>query len=260
MIYLKINDMKKLLYFTTIIGLLLTVISCDQDLTTYKMTDKVEASFPSTIVSYQMVAEDGNKIVVEMWRGNTKGAATVPVTITDKTEGVFVAEKDQFDFADGESKAYLTFTYPDLNDFAGEKYEIELEIDEAMVSPGGNGTIEISAQRKLTFKSLGEGEFTSEFFDDSWDQEILKAEEADYYRLPDCYYKGYHIEFTIQDGKVDFANQAMGYKYEGSSMTYWINNLDESTFDGEIFIFVPTFFVPDLGGGFGEYNEVFVMP
>ena len=252
--------MKKLLYFTAIIGLLFTIASCQQDGAVYELTDKVEASFPSKSVNYQMIKEDGNKIVVEMWRGNTKGAVIVPVTVTDETDGVFIPAKKQFDFADGENKAYLTFTYPDINEFAGEKYEIKLAINKEMVSPGGISDIKISAQRKLTFKSLGIGTFTTEFFEESWDQEIMKAEEADFYRLPDCYYEGYHIEFSIQDGKVDFGDQAMGYKYEGTAMTYWVNKSDKSTFDGETFTFIPYFFVPDLGGGFGENTEVFVMP
>ena len=260
MIYKKRIKMKKLLYFTAIVGLLFTIVSCEQDRTVYSLTDKVEASFPSKIVNYQMIKEDGNKIVVEMWRGNIKGAATVPVTITDETDGIFTPQKGQFDFADGENKAYLTFTYPDIDEFAGEKYELELAIDEEMVSPGGISSIKITAQRKLTFKSLGIGEFTSEFFDDSWDQEVMKTEEADYYRLPDCYYEGFHIEFTIQDGKVDFATQAMGYKYEGSSMTFWVNKSDVSTVVGKVVTFIPNFFIPDLGAGFGENTEVFVMP
>ncbi|GAB1374566.1 hypothetical protein MASR1M46_14520 [Bacteroidales bacterium] len=46
------------------------------------MGDGVEASFPSTIVKYMMVASDNNKFQVEMWRGNTKNAASIPVTIT----------------------------------------------------------------------------------------------------------------------------------------------------------------------------------
>lgn len=252
--------MKKILYFATIIGLLFTFVSCEQDGgVTYELTDKVEASFPSTVVNYQMVAEDGNKIVVEMWRGNTKGAATVPVTITDNTNGVFTPEKEQFDFADGENKAYLTITYPDINQFGGEKYVLELTIDEEMVSPSGNGTIEISAQRKLTFNSLGVGTFTSEFFEASWDQEVLKAEEADYYRLPDCYHDDYDIEFSIQDGKINFARQPMGYVSADYGMTSWVPNyLDDCEIDGKTLTFVVDFMVE--AGSFGVFSEVLEMP
>jgi len=251
--------MKKIIYVTIILGLIYGLTSCQQEGTVYELTDKVEASFPSTIVSYQMVAADGNKIVVEMWRGNTKGAASVPVTITDKTNGIFSPEKEKFDFADGENKAYMTFSYPDINQFAGEKYQIELTIGEEDVSPGGISKVTISAQRKLTFQSLGMGTFTSEFFEESWPQEVLKAEEADFYRLPDCYYKGYPIEFSIQNGKINFAKQPMGYNHSSYGMVSWDPRyLDLCEIDGKTLTFVTAFVVD--AGSFGGYYEVLEMP
>lgn len=113
--------------------------------------------------------------------------------------------------------------------------------------------------RKLAFKSLGEGVFTTSFFGESWPQEVLKAEEADYYRLPDCYYKGYHIEFSIQDGKLDFAKQAMGYKDPDHGMTSWDpRQSDGSVIDGKTLTFVVDFRVE--AGSFGVMEEVLVMP
>lgn len=252
--------MKKILYLLSVTVLLLVASSCQQEGVKYDLGDKVEASFPSTIVSYQMVAADGNKIMVEMWRGNTKGAATVPVTITDKTGGVFTPEKSQFDFADGESKAFLTFSYPDIADFGGEKYEIEIAIaDENQVSPNGNEKITVSAQRKLTFKSLGIGTFTSEFFEEAWPQDVQKAEEAEYYRLPDCYYKGFPIEFSVVDGKINFALQPMGYKHS-AGMVYWDpREMSKSSISGKTYTFSVRFQIPGVGG-FGTFYEVLEMP
>lgn len=260
--------MKNFLYLTTIISLLFVASACEQKQEVYELTDKVEASFPSTLVSYQMVVEDGNKIVVEMWRGNTKGAVSVPVTITDKTNGVFTPEKNQFDFADGESKAYLAFSYPDLTAFGGEKYEIEITItDENQVSPNGKATIKVSAQRKLTFKSIGKGIFTSEFYGGPWEQEVQKAEEADYYRLPNCYHNpdpkgtaaGYHIEFSVSNGKISFAKQPMGWKHSSYGMVSWEPKyLDYCEISGKTYTFVVNFVVD--AGSFGGYYEVLEMP
>lgn len=251
--------MKKIFYFTTLIFLLFTAISCEQDRTLYELTSKVEASFPSTIVNYQMVAEDGNKIVVELWRGNTKGAASVPVTITNNTNGVFTPEKEQFDFVDGESSAYLIFSYPDITQFGGEKYQIVLTIDDEMVSPSGTEKMTITAQRKLTYNSVGTGTFTSEFFEDSWQQEVLKAEEADFYRLPDCYFNGYPIEFSIQNGKINFSKQPMGYVHSTYGMVSWDPRyLDDCEINGKTLTFVPAFVVNV--GSFGGYYEILELP
>ena len=252
--------MKRLLYFTTIVGLFFMVTSCEQEGVTYGLTDKIEASFPSTVVNLQMITEDGNKIVVEMWRGNTRGAASVPVTITDKTGGVFTPEKQQFDFADGESRAYLSISYPDINEFGGEKYELELAItNENQVSPSGKKSMKISAQRKLTFASIGTGSFTSEFFEESWPQEVLKAAEADYYRLPNCYYSGFPIEFSVENGKISFAKQPMGYNHSTYGMVSWDPRyLDDCEIDGKTYTFVAAFVVSE--GSFGGFTEVLEMP
>lgn len=253
--------MKKILFLISIITVFLLASSCRQEGVKYELGDKIEVSFPSTIVNFSMVAADGNKITVEMWRGNTVGAATVPVTITDKTGGIFTPEKNQFDFADGENKAYLTFTYPDLSKFGGEKYEIELAVtDDTQVSPNGNEKMKITAQRKLTFRSLGVGTFTSEFYEDSWPQEVQKAEEADYYRLPDCYYKGYPIEFSVTDGKISFAKQPMGWNHSTYGMVSWDPKyLDYCEINGKVYTFAVNFVIPD-GRSFGGYFEVLEMP
>ncbi len=258
--------MKKIIFYITILALISGVNACKDERTTYEITDSAEASFPSTIVNFQMVPEDGNEIVVEMWRGNTRGAVSVPVTIDDSTEGVFTPEKEQFDFADGESIAYLTFTYPDLGDFGGEAYEIELTIsDEDQISPSGRSTIAIVAQRRLTYGSIGTGTFTSEFMSivleesSFWSQEVLKAEEADFYRLPDCYEDGYTIEFSIQDGEISFAKQPMGYNDPDYGMTSWDPRyLDECEIDGKTLTFAVEFV--DDEGSWGKYHEVLELP
>ncbi|MDD3911760.1 MAG: hypothetical protein PHZ22_06250, partial [Bacteroidales bacterium] len=78
----------------------------------------VSASFPSSIIQVNMLPADGNKFQVPLWRGNTSGTASVAVTIDDPS-GAFTPSSKSFDFADGESVAYITFSYADLNNFTG---------------------------------------------------------------------------------------------------------------------------------------------
>ena len=252
--------MKKILFLASIIGLLCFTSACEPERVIYDPGTRVEASFPSTLINFAMVNADGNQIQLEMWRGNTKGAVSVPVTITNSTGGVFTPQKSQFDFADGESKAYLKFTYPSINNFGGEKYSITVAItNNDQVSYGGYKTIKITAQRKLTFQTLGTGLFTSEFFEDAWPQVVQKAIEADYYRLPDCYYAGYPIEFSITGGRVAFAKQAMGYRHSTYGMTSWdIGHMSESTIVGKKITFVVDFRV--TAGSFGVASEVLDLP
>lgn len=249
--------MKKILLLA--IGILFLASACEPERTIYKLGDGVEASFPSTIVKYMMVASDNNKFQVEMWRGNTKNAASIPVTITG-TAGKFTPSKQAFDFAAGENKSIITFTYDDITKFGGEAYNIKLTItNDADVSKGGNKAITVTAQRKLTFQTIGTGTFTSEFFEESWPQVVQKAAEANYYRLPDCYYKNYPIEFTLDNGKIGFAKQPMGYNHSSYGMVSWDPRyLAECEVNDKELLFVVAFVVD--AGSFGGYYEILDMP
>ncbi len=253
--------MKKIIFLTGIVLLLFTFNSCEREEVLYQMGDKLEVSFPSSIVNFSMLASDGNKIQIEMWRGNTKGAASVPVTITNNTGGVFTPQKSAFDFADGENKAYLTFTYPSINNFGGEKYTIDVKVtDETQVSKGGFKTIKISAQRKLTFQSIGTGLFTSEFYEESWPQPVEKAIEAEYYRLPNCYVNNYPIEFAVNNGVVTFARQPMGYIHSTYGMIYFDpRSAAGSSKVGKKVTMIAEFRIGS-GASYGVFNEVLDLP
>lgn len=251
--------MKKILFFTSIIGILLFATACEHETVTYKGDGGVEASFPSTILKLSMVAEDNNQFTVELWRGNISGVASVPVTITGDID-VFTPEKNQFDFSDGQAVAYLKFSYPSLSDFGGETYKINIELTNPEdASLGGSSSIEVSAQRKLTYVSIGTGSFSSEFFEQSWAQEVLKAQEANFYKLPGLYYNGYDIVFAVKDGAISFATQPMGYVHSSYGMVSWDPRyLSHCTIDGNEYTFVVAFVVS--AGSFGGFFEVLQMP
>lgn len=251
--------MKKILFFTGIISIFLFAIACEHEIVTYKGNGGVEASFPSSILKLSMVAEDNNEITVELWRGNTDGATSVPITITGDID-VFSPEKNQFDFSDGQSVAYLKFSYPSIADFGGETYKINIGITNVEdVSLGGRSSIEVTAQRKLTYESIGTGSFTSEFFEDSWPQEVFKAQEANYYKLPGLYYSGYDIVFAVKDGAISFDKQPTGYNHSSYGMVSWDPRyLSDCSIDGKVYSFAVAFVVSV--GSFGGYFEILQLP
>ena len=251
--------MKKILYITSILCVLLFTSSCEQERVLYSGDGGAEVSFPSNVIRFQMVAEDNNQFQVELWRGNTSGSLSVPVTISGATS-YFTPNKNQFDFADGESKAPLTFSYDDLNNFAGESYSIKVEItDESQLSPSGKGVLNITTQRKLTFQPVGTGTFNSMFFEEAWSQDLLKAAEADYYRLPNLYFNGYHLEFTVDNGVIGIAKQPMGYNHSSYGMVSWDPRYpSECVVTGKVYNFTVAFTVS--AGSFGKFFETLTMP
>ena len=254
--------MKKILFLTLAAVALVFSASCERKGVIYDIPEGCQAvSFTTDVAVFSMVAEDGNKITVSLNRGNTKGAASVPFTFADGTDGVFTPAKSSFDFADGEAVAFVDITYPDINDFGGEVFEMVLTVDEAQVSPAGIGELTVTAQRKLTLQSQGVGVWFSEFFGEKWEQEILNAQEAtNYYVLPDCWVKGVSFSFSYKNGQVVFPESfETGYKYSGYMVYMEVKEVTVA--DGKMTV-VTDYTLPTYKAGFVLYSsyEEFTLP
>ena len=255
--------MKRIIYITLAVSALVLTSACQHKGTIYDMpADSALVSFPAEEALFDMVAEDGNKVTVDLWRGNTKGAVSIPVTVDNQTGGAFTPAKSSFDFADGEGVAHLDITYPDINAFGGEVFKLVLSVDENQVSPSGIKTMTVKAQRKLTPKFIGTGYFYSDFWEEGWDQDIYNTIEApNYYILPNCWAKGGDWTFTVTNGKpVWAANFDSGYTY-GSYGKVWIKSGDSYFEDGNLILEVASYYLPSYGNyNFGSTYEAFTPP
>lgn len=250
--------MKK--YFVILLALFAIAISssCEREEVIY-FPDNACVSFPSDVSIVEMLAADGNKITVELWRGNTNGSVSVPVTVTGG-EGIFTPSKTSFDFVDGQSIATIDLNYPDINDFGGETYKITVSLsDESMVSPSGYEAVTISAQRKLTRKFLGTGIYYSDWYEAEWEQDLYTTEEApDLYILPNCWVTGTDFTFNMVNGTPVWPNPFFsGYVHStyGEVFIYHDGSYIE---DGVIFLPVTGYRVS--AGSFGGGMEYFVLP
>lgn len=257
--------MKKIIYISLAIMALMLTGSCQHEGTIYDMpADSALVSFPTDVAIFEMLAEDGNKITVDLWRGNTKGAVSIPYEIVDKTGGVFKPAKTTFDFADGEGVAHLDINYPDINAFGGEVYNLIFKIaDENQVSPSGISELTVKAQRKLTPKFLGTGVFYSDFFEEEWEQDIYNTIEApNYYILPDCWVRGTNWTFTMSGGKPVWpATFDSGYLFGSAYGNVWIKSGDSFVEDGVLYLIVSSYYLPDYYNyDFGSTYEAFVPP
>jgi hypothetical protein len=255
--------MKKIIYIILASAALLLTNACERVGTIYEIPDgSACVSFPSEDAIFEMLASDGNKITVELWRGNTKGAKSVAVEIEDGTRGVFKPSKTSFDFADGEGVATIDFTYPDINDFGGEVYEILLTVaDPNQVSPSGVDEMKIQAWRKLTPVYLGTGLFYSDFFEESWKQDIYTTEEApDYFILPNCWVKGTDWSFTMKNGVPTWPSSFYsGYVLQGYPV--WIKPGSSEIDNGVLYLNVASYYLPTLNNyDLGYTYEAFVLP
>lgn len=250
--------MKKILFLSFAIVALLLTNACDREGVLFT-PDNACVSFPSDLAVFEMVKEDGNKITVQLNRGNTKGAISIPVSISDETDGVFHAAKNSFDFADGQGVATLDFTYPDINAFGGETYVIHLSVDASQVSPSGIGDMTIKAQRKLTRVFVGTGTYYSDWYEEEWPQDVYTTVEApDLFILPSCWVRGTDFVFNIKNGQPVWPETFFsGYVHS----TYGEVNIatGESVIEeGVLYLEVLSYYVS--AGSFGGGLEYFVLP
>ena len=253
--------MKRIISFSLAVLALLLTGACQREGTIYDIpSGNACVSFPSGTALFEMLASDGNKITVELWRGNTNGAASVAVDIEDQTGGVFTPSKQTFDFADGQAVATLDFTYPDINAFGGETYKVVLSIaDPDQVSPAGIDKMTVSAQRKLTPKYIGTGIYYSDWYEDEWEQDLYTTVEApDLFILPDCWVRGTDFMFNIVNGEPVWPNPFFSGYVHSTYGNVYIYPGDSYIEDGVVVLEVAGYRVS--AGSFGSGIEYFVLP
>jgi hypothetical protein len=219
---------------------------------------KTEYAFASTLQSVEMLPTDGNKIIVPIYRNTTVGTSSVNVEMSASVEGLFTLANATATFEDGKAATDIVINYDDINALAaGTTYKLTLSFAEENASPSNVNSITVSAQRKLTFKTIGTGVFTSEFWGEAWEQTLEKAEEANVYRFPDVYFSGYPLVFSIDEaGNVVMSDQECGYVHSTYGMV-WIA-LEQYKIEGNNYLFALNFHVPGLGS-FGTAVEAFEM-
>ena len=250
--------MKNLKYIISLV-LLFGLFACNQD-AIMPYIDKsdigpVDAAFSSTVAIYDLKQADNGKIQVLIYRGNTKGAATVPIAISGTGTTQLTLASNTVTFNDGEGKAYITLNYNFAAIPPATKYIVTLTISDAtMVSKSKVSAVRVEAQLPLNYASFGTGTYESEFYEESWSQPVQKANVSttlDFYKLPGCYYAGYDIVFRVNNGVLLVDQQNIGWLY---SAAYGYVHVSPQTNTSR-------FVLPTAGLAFGgTYDETFIMP
>lgn len=242
--------------------------SCDTDAEKeFYKTDKVEYAFAGTLQKMELLPEDGNKIVVPVYRNQTAGSSTVELsmTVSENAEGLFTLATPEVTFEDGKASAEAIISYENIDALgASDVYKFDLSFDAEMASPAQINSITVSAQRKLTFEQIGVGTFSSTFFTNEdgsplmAEQVIEKAKEANTYRLPDVYAAGYPLLFSLDEkgNVVSFSDQETGYVHSSYGMVSVHCTGAEKV--GNTYKFTLEFLVS--AGSFGPFVESITFP
>lgn len=262
---------KYILKLTACAALSLSLFSsCDTDAEgiLYE-SGKTEYAFASTLQKVELLPSDGNKISVPVYRNTTVGASTVTISIEAVSENVkdlFSLVTPNVTFEDGKSMAEAVVSYQDINLLgAADVYQFSLNFDETEASPSKQNSIQVSAQRRLTFNEVGTGIFSTQFFGDEdgtpylMDIVVEKAEEANVYRLLDVYEVGYPLLFSVDDNGnvIAFGDQETGYVHPTYGMVF-VSFVDAKK-TGNTYVFTLQFIVPGVGS-FGAFEESIQLP
>ena len=249
------------------------------------------------IFSAELDPSDPTSITITVQRDaeHAATAASVPLKVVSNTDDVFEVPATA-EFAAGSTETTVTVTFD--NSEIGVPYSCEIAIDDAYVNPYVSvKTYAIDIQR-VKWNSLGLCEYYDTFTNYfGYYVEIQQRDGTNTFRLlnpydgananeddwaGDLYQPAEKVTFTILNaGGVDgdgdtfyyvtFNTFATGYLYQGTDMIYGFLPSDLSASlaaDDELSVYYPDygqvilypyFYVPSLGGGFGDEDPVYII-
>ena len=201
-----------------------SLFSCDQEnMGTLYEPDAPYVAFSAPVVSGNVLsAEKDYSVNVQLVRSDLTAATTASVELemNEDIEGVFDLESSSVTFDEGKGIAYANIVpviNPSFIDVT-KTYEFSLTLVGDNASDFYNKTT-YRASFSLTFKPYGTGIFSSEFLENEWNVEVEKAEEAEVYRILNCYAEGYNITFSVDnENNIRYSTQQTGYEDEDYGM------------------------------------------
>lgn len=231
----------------------------------------VGAAFTSTALVYNLSTDDNGVLKVLVYRGNSKAAATVPVTITAVTTNasIFTLPSANIQFAAGENSTYLSVSYPMASIAPAKKYTFKLTmVGDDLISPTKRSIITVNAQLPLIYpESLSfTGRYVSNFYETDASVKVYKAQLPAslpaFYRIIEPYEpgSGYNIEFNVDNGAIVIAAQNIGWKYSDAYGYCWLQPQSTSIV-GKTYTWNCKFNLPTAGMGFtGTFDESLTLP
>lgn len=248
----------------------MALFSCDQEnLGTLYEPEAPYVAFSSPVVSGNVLSAENNYSVnVQLVRSDLSAAATanVELEMNEDIEGVFDLESNTVTFEDGKGTAYVKVVpviNPSLIDIT-KTYKFSLKLVGDNASELYNETT-YRASFSLKFKPFGSGVFSSEFFETDWTVEVEKAEEAEVYKILNCYAEGYNITFSVDsENNIRYSTQETGYEDPDYGMVSLAMPDSEGSYyysepyrEGNSYFLLGRMIVD--AGSFGHWYEVLTM-
>lgn len=233
---------------TYITGALLScfiLTACDQDneKLIYESETDSYVSFQTDKLNKELEKNESN-LLIPIYRENSRGKATVTAELLfqqnpDGTESPgreFISlDNNVIEFADGENTANIKMNIDlsQLDYLTKAKTQIKLIAGESStLSTFGKTSLNLSINRKPTWIEMeGKGLYTSQFLGTQKEVTILKAEEAPFYIIKDCYVVNGDIRVDLDNEGNATIEQQKAFRLEEYGMVYTVGTgvLDRAT-------------------------------
>jgi hypothetical protein len=180
-------------------------------------TEGVQAYIYADNTDLTYYPNDEQFFVVKIGRQKTDAAASIHLT----TDAENVTVPTTVDFAAGEALKEVKIAF-DIAVGTTASYTIAIPEEDSYVY--GSPKVTVNIKRDYTWLNIGTGYYASQLFGEGWDQPVLKAKEANIYKLEDCITKGYPIMFTLSDDNQELIGwdpQPTGYDKTDYGMLYF---------------------------------------
>lgn len=247
--------------FLILIVMAVAVVSCDQEnIGTLYEPENSYVAFSSSVVPENILSAENNfSVNVQIVRSDliTPTTAEVTLEMNDDIDGVFKLESNSVTFQEGKGVAYA---------------KIVPMVDAAQIDPTKSYTFKLiltgdnvsdfygQTTYKASFKytPIGEGTFTSEFYEDEWTVEIEKLEVGNIvlYKARALYESGYDITIIV-DGENVTVNGQPAWYYDDEYGEVYISG--SGTISGKNLTMSLTHYIPDVYA-WDPATEVLMLP
>lgn len=250
--------------YLIIIAMALALFSCDQEnIGTIYEPGAPYLAFSTEVVPENILSAETNYSVnVQLVRSDNSGTETanIELEMNDDIQGVFNLESNSVTFQDGEYVAYAKIVPviepSQINPVKMYKFKLTLTGDN--VSELFNTTT-YTAFFEIDYVEAGTGDFVSEFFEDAWSVDILKADLGDnltVYKALGLYQGGYDIVIVVSGNNVNVAGQAAWY-YDDEYGDVFVEG--GGTINGKELNLSLTHYIPDVHA-WDPATEILTLP
>jgi hypothetical protein len=154
-----------------------------------------------TSIEFDLSQDPNPSFVMKINRNKGGSAETYPITVVENEENAFVFPASVSFEANEETTDIVVNMSPTAPNGVTLKYQINFGEN---VNPYLNEYGEFYGDViLLDWVKYSDGEYTSGFFGDTWDQVLYNAAGTNRYRFFDLFADGYHYDFTWEVGKKD---------------------------------------------------------